>query len=70
MCRVLSQRRDLGKDSGGEDCLQEKEVFNRGLVEFIGTFLHLLLTPCILGKSITIVQFKLDSASNFSRPRT
>ena len=47
----------------GDDRLQGKEVFSDVLDEVIGMFLHLLLTPCILGESTTGVQLELDSAS-------
>ena len=78
-----SQHKDLGDELGdhllggdqhngehsGEDRLQRNGVFSKGLDEVIGTFLHLVLTPCILGESIIGVQPKLNSASNLTRPR-
>ena len=72
----MSQHEDLGDELGGDQhdgkqgrrLPSEEKIFRRGLDEDIGTCLHLLLTPCMLGESITGVQLELDSASNLTRP--
>ena len=85
----LAQHKDLGDELGdhllggdqhdgensGKDHLQRKGVFSKGLDEVIATFLHLVLTSCILGESIisaarTQLSLELDSASVLTRPRT
>ena len=52
----MFQHDDLGDDEHGEPI---GYGLSRVLSEVIGTFLHLLFTPCNLGESITEVQLKL-----------
>ena len=60
-----SQHKDLGGEKhddehSGEDCLQRKGVFSKGLDDVIRRFLNLVFTPCILGEGIIEVQPDLD----------
>ena len=43
-------------EHSGIDQPSEKRGFSEVLDKFIGTVFHLLLTPCVLGESITEVQ--------------